>query len=324
MILYEETDAIVRFGEHDLAGRRVAARAFPYSREVGPHQFRFDPIERQFLRRETQGRVLVGPHDPVAWRRELARGPAGPALIGPSDPAEEIRGAYLAAAEGAREAGRGAFLLDPEPSGLPAAPEKAFVAVFCWQPQATPVGAIAEATERGIPSGLLFPVVPGWTGEPEFLAELLVLVSAAGLAFLSPVAPVSAGNARRNIVEARGEAEGFFEAIHHLDWANALPASLHAARETIVSRGLAVLPPRPVGAGQPRGNAAVAARLEEKADAAARDEHRSALLYAAARWIDESGRDLKAVFSEGNFRKVFPFGPEIASEAEEALREAGR
>ena len=52
------------------------------------------------------------------------------------------------------------------------------------------------------------------------------------------------------------------------------------------------------------------------------DEHRSALLHAAARWIDESGRDLRAVLAEGNFRKVFPFAPEVAAEAEKALEEA--
>jgi len=40
------------------------------------------------------------------------------------------------------------------------------------------------------------------------------------------------------------------------------------------------------------------------------------------RWIDDSRRDLAAVAREGNFRKVFPFGPDIAGEAEAALREA--
>ncbi|MBC8646115.1 MAG: hypothetical protein H7X85_03060, partial [Thermoanaerobaculia bacterium] len=71
---------------------------------------------------------------------------------------------------------------------------------------------------------------------------------------------------------------------------------------------------------EPAGNALAAARLEERA-AAASDDHRLALLHAAARWIDESGRDLRAVVAEGNFRKVFPFAPEIATEAEKALAE---
>jgi hypothetical protein len=37
------------------------------------------------------------------------------------------------------------------------------------------------------------------------------------------------------------------------------------------------------------------------------------------RWIDESGRNLAAVASEGNFRRVFPFDGEVAEEAEAAL-----
>ena len=92
---------------------------------------------------------------------------------------------------------------------------------------------------------------------------------------------------------------------------------LEAAR-----RGLATLPTRPVGRGEPSGNSAAAARLEEIAQDSGADEHRTALLYAAARWIDESGRDLSLVVREGNFRKVFPFGA-LAAEAEAAFRESG-
>src|SRR5262249_3595656 len=80
--------------------------------------------------------------------------------------------------------------------------------------------------------------------------------------------------------------------------------------------GLAPLPPRAVGSGEPRVNARAAADLEEQALACDADEHRQALLHAAVRWIDEAGRDLGAVAREGNFRKVFPFGAEIAGEAE--------
>jgi hypothetical protein len=54
--------------------------------------------------------------------------------------------------------------------------------------------------------------------------------------------------------------------------------------------------------------------------ARARREARPAL--RRGRWIDDSRRDLAAVAREGNFRKVFPFGPDIAGEAEAALREA--
>jgi len=43
------------------------------------------------------------------------------------------------------------------------------------------------------------------------------------------------------------------------------------------------------------------------------------LLRAAVRWIDERGRDLKPIVAEGNFRKIFPFGAEIAGDVERAL-----
>ena len=71
------------------------------------------------------------------------------------------------------------------------------------------------------------------------------------------------------------------------------------------------------------GNSAATGRLEEMAQESGRDEHRAALLYAAARWIDESGRDLSLVVREGNFRTVFPFGS-LAQEAEAVFRESGR
>ena len=97
---------------------------------------------------------------------------------------------------------------------------------------------------------------------------------------------------------------------------------LARVREACAARGLALLPPRPVGLGEPAGNAAASSRLEERADSAALDEHRAARLRAAVRWIDESGRDLAAVAREGNFRRVFPFDGDVAAEAESALEGA--
>jgi hypothetical protein len=83
------------------------------------------------------------------------------------------------------------------------------------------------------------------------------------------------------------------------------------------------MPPRPIGAGEPAGNAIAAARLEERAVDVEDDEHRFALLHAAVRWIDESGRDLASVVRDGNFRKVFPFGA-LAAEVEAAFRSDNR
>jgi hypothetical protein len=62
-----------------------------------------------------------------------------------------------------------------------------------------------------------------------------------------------------------------------------------------------------------------AASLEDRIRTAGADEHRVALLMAAVRWIDESGRDLTRIAREGNFRKVFPWGAELGREVEEAL-----
>ena len=53
------------------------------------------------------------------------------------------------------------------------------------------------------------------------------------------------------------------------------------------------------------------------------DEHRVSLLYAAARWIDESGRDLDPVVREGNFRKVFPSAPALSRPRQRSGRRNG-
>lgn len=323
MILYEAGPPLLRPGELDIAGRRAAARLVPYSNEAGPPAFRFDPAERRFVPRPPRGRVVAGPPEAEAWRPLLARVPGGPLLIGPGSPAEEVWGSYRAAAEAVLGAGRGAYLLDPPPAGLPSRARGGCVALFGWHPDLEQSEAVAAAVRGGIPSGLLLPVIPGWTGEEDFLESLAEWSAAAGLLFLAPVIPRQDGEARRSLVEARGGGDDFFESIHHTDWDMTLPPLLDAARRIGRRRGLALLPPRPTGAAEPPGNGPAAARLEERAEAAGDDEHRASLLRAAARWIDESGRDLAAILAEGNFRKVFPFAPEISNEAEAAFAERG-
>ncbi len=116
--------------------------------------------------------------------------------------------------------------------------------------------------------------------------------------------------------------EGFFGRIHHREWVPLMGERLAEVRRLGAARGLAVLPPRPTGQREPRGNAAVSSRLEERAELEGLPEHRAASLRAAVRWIDESGRDLAAVAREGNFRRVFPFDGELAAEAEAAFQAA--
>jgi hypothetical protein len=245
--------------------------------------------------------------------------------VGPGSPVEEIRGAYRAAAEGAAAAGRPVYLLDPDPSGLPARPGPAHVALFAWEPEGSdPLPAGLEAALRGgFRAGGLLPIVPGWTDDPAFLGPYLDALSAAGAGFAAPVAASGEADARRRLVEARARvdpatADRFFEKVHHCDWAAEVRAGLDHFRREAARRGLASMAPRPIGANEPPGNSAAAARLEERAWEE-KNEHRSALFHAAARWIDESGRDLARVVLEGNFGKVFPFGALVA-EAEEAFR----
>jgi hypothetical protein len=147
---------------------------------------------------------------------------------------------------------------------------------------------------------------------------------AAGAGFLAPVPLAEDGGVRRVAVEAASAAspeaaEGLFERIHHGSSADELAQAQERLRDACGRVGLVTVPPRPVGLRESPKNAAAAGRLEERAQAAHRDEHRAALLHAAARWIDESGRDLASIAREGNFGKVFPFGDDIAREAEDAL-----
>jgi hypothetical protein len=324
VIVYEPGGAVFRAGEEDLAGRRIAGRLLPYLGEAGPGTARFDPLARRFLFAKPGGRVVAGPADPASWREASGRSPSGPVLVGPSAGAEEVRGSHRAAAEGALASGRPVYLLDPSASALPACGSGAVV-LSVWRPAARPpYPGLAEASAAGFPCGALVPILPGWTAEEATLEALVGEAAAGGAVSVSPIVPALDGEARRSIVEAReaaepGASETFFGLVHHSDWTAHLTDVIARFEADCASRGLATRPPRPVPEGAFAGNAAAAARLEERAGPLAPDEHRGALLLAAIRWIDESGRDLSAVAREGNFRKIFPFGGELALEAEAAL-----
>jgi hypothetical protein len=329
MIEYENaSSAPVRCVESEVAGRRIAAHALPYSGEAGAPPFRFDPLERRVVERRASGRVAVGPAASRIWAAAFGRCPAGPVLVGPGSPVEEIRGAFEAAAEGAALAGRAAYLLDPDPAGFPEEPRSAFVSLFAWIPGGEARDhRLDAALARSVVAGALLPVIPGWTDQPEFLERWFDNLGETGARFAAPVVVPGGGEDRRVLVEARARvdpasADRFFEKVHHCDWAASVNEGLRRFRAEAARRRIATLPPRPVGAGEPPGNSAAAARLEERAAMLDEDEHRSALLHAAARWIDESRRDLAAVVREGNFGKVFPFGA-LAAEAEAAFRTGG-
>ncbi len=260
--------------------------------------------------------------------RRFSRVPAGPVLVGPCSPVESVRGAYRAAATAAVAAGRAVYLLDPEPEGVPESSGREVVVLCSWRPGRAEAAfpGLAAAREAGLAAAALFPLLPGWTGEAGEIEALAVSAKVAGAASLTGVAPAMDGEGRRAIVEARAaadpsSADGFFDLVHHGDWGGRMAERLAEVRASAVRHGLAALPPRPFGRGERPGNAAAAARLEEAADRLEEDEHRSALLYAGVRWIDDSARDLAAISREGNFRRIFPFTGEVAGEAEAALRE---
>jgi hypothetical protein len=319
-------DPVVRTGAVDVAGRRIAVRAVPYSGRVGAERFGFDPIDRTIFRRRSEGAVAVGPVRAEPWRAALARLPAGPALVGPGDESgEPVWGACAAAVEGARASGRAVYLLDPPSEVGPEGNPAEVVALFTWSPsRPVPGQRIRELSERGVPGGCLLPLLPGWTSDRAAIAAFVEEARRAGARFVAPVLPDRSGVSRRAIVEARAEtapdaAEQIFGRIHHSDWDLELSEALVRLAAACSAEGLENIPPRPVGRGEPARNAAASARLEELARASDTDEHRLALLHAAVRWIDESARDLAAVAREGNLRRVFPFGAELAAEAERAL-----
>lgn len=327
MIVFESAGApVVRAGEALVAGRRLAGRLLPY----GPdgERRRFDPVERRFVVPRPDPVVAAGPADPEPWREAVARLPSGPVLVGPSSAAEAVRGAYRAAADAALRSGRAVYLLDPEANGLP--PDAgAAVVLASWRPgrAAAAFPALESARAAGLRAAAVFPLIPGWTGEPEALEALADAARDGGATALTALVPALDGEARREIVEARSAAEPdpaerFFDLVHHGALEERLAPLAEAARAAGERRGLAPLPPRPVGRGEHPANAAASARLEERADRPGVAEHRAAQLLAAVRWIDDSPYDLAAVAREGNFRKVFPFGEEAAAAAEAAFREA--
>ena len=218
------------------------------------------------------------------------------------------------------------YLDDPAPEGLPEMPSPAFVAVFVLLPDRKAALQRLEAVaSRGFAAGGLLPLISGWTDTAGWIDAAVSDAAAAGARFLAPLVPVSDGPARRRIVEARAEiepgaAEEFFDLVHH-GGSFAVGDSVRDLLAAACRRAnLATLPHRARGPLEPAANAAAAARLEEQA-AETRDEHRASLLQATARWIDEVGRDLSVVARDGNFRKVFPFGPELARETEAILAE---
>lgn len=326
MLTFEPGAPQVRAGEELVAGRRIAGRLMPYGASPlrGP---RFDPVARRIVPGRPDASVACAAPDPRAWREGLGKLPAGPVLVGPGSPAEALRGSLSAAAEAAAEAGRAVYLLDPHlgEAALARLAGAGATALCAWRPGPDGGGfpGLREAAAAGARAAAVFPLVPVWTADADSIRRLADAAREAGAAAFVALVPDLSGEARRALVDARSAvagdgADGFFEAIHHGDWTERLSASLDDARAQAAARRMSAMPARPSGR-EPASNAAAAARLEETAELSPAGEHRDSLLIAAARWIDESGRDLGAIAREGNFRRIFPWDGEVAEESEAAL-----
>jgi hypothetical protein len=330
MIVFERAGApAVRAGEWEIAGRRASARLIPYVGDAGG-SFRFDPLELRFRPRRVEARVLAGPSDPRSWARELRGVPRGPVLIGPGvcDDVESIHESFLGAVAGAMAMGFGAYLLDPPPSvtGVAASLPAQQVVVVSYSPGGDWETIVAEASSppSAVAAGLVLPLFPGWTVEEPLLSEIVDRAAGAGATCAAGGPPPHDGEARRLAVEALAQQDAaasdtLFERLHHRDWARELPDAARRLADAAGRRGLLPLPTRPRGSWEAPGNADAADALERRALESARQEHVSASYLAAARWVDECGRDLRAIRREGNFRRVFPFDGEVAAAAEAAL-----
>jgi hypothetical protein len=326
MKLREKAAVQVRIGEQDVAGRRIVARLWPCAGYETSAVFQFDPVERRFLT-SAKGGPAADPAEPEVWRSAVRRAPFGPVLVGPGGPGAEAAVAYRAAAEGAALAGRGVYLLDPAAGALPERGKRSFVVLLMVRPDQDVPSALPAAAALGFPAGVLFPLLPDWTDDPTLLDGAVERAAASGASFARGIVAADDGAARRSMVEARGELDpgardDFFDRVHHGEWAAGLERALRSVEKSCARVRVAAIPPRPAGLAESPGNSRASGRLEERADAfAASDEHRASLYRAAVRWIDESDRDLTAIFREGNFRKVFPFPEEIAAEAETVFQE---
>lgn len=328
MILFERAaTAAVRPGEWEIAGRRAAARLLPYVGDVRG-SLRFDPLELRFRPPRAEARVLAGPSDASAWSEQIRGLPRGPLLIGPGveEGPEAVHGSYGAAIAGAAALGLGAYLLDPPRgvAGLSASPAGLQIVVVSWSPSEDWEIALADVAATGVAAGVVLPLIPGWTAAETELTQIVERAAGAGASFVAGVFPADDGDARRLTVEARAQqdpkaADELFELLHHRGGLRELPDAARRLAEQAGRRGLSPLPSRPRASGEAAGNAAAADALEHRALENALQEHLSASFLAAARWVDECGRDLSAIAREGNFRRVFPFDGEVAAAAEAAL-----
>lgn len=164
----------------------------------------------------------------------------------------------------------------------------------------------------------VWPLLPGLTDDPELQEKGCRLLAAAGVSVVQAVAPELPPAERRRLLEATGSGEDdhAFESLFHGPGADPRPFARAAHRH-----GLRPFLPRPLprppltGAGEREaaGLLALAGELHLRLG----DEARSQACFRAARFLDRTRLDLRAVAREGNL----PILPWLDEEARRIVEE---
>jgi hypothetical protein len=153
------------------------------------------------------------------------------------------------------------------------------------------------------------PLVPGWTGEEDFLGEFFERAAESEASFAAGFSLSGDGPSRAAIhadfaERHPGRADAFFDAIHHRDWDAGSRESAARFRAAATSAGLPDRVPLLVGAGDAEANARLIDAFEEEARNG--EEPRASALLAAARRVEDLGRDVADLEREGNLRILWP------------------
>ncbi|MGH9440802.1 MAG: hypothetical protein ACRD16_00850 [Thermoanaerobaculia bacterium] len=306
MIVYANGPAAGRRGEFaPLPGVRSRVRAIPYPGLELPGA---DLWRGGYLRERKDTEVLAGPDSAEAWREVFAGAPPGCVLIGPVADVEPVYGAARAALAAAREAGRGAVIVDDrcEPDRLCDGPD--VVRILVWRSEeGAGFWERAAGGRRGGKSGVALPLIPGWTGEPSFVRDFLARARSAGLDFVAPLEIDPDGHSRAAIhadftERFPGDADSFFDRLHHRDWAPESARALAAFADEARAAGVPPRAPLPRGRGDYEANLLAREALEREADRTG--EPGASSLRGAARRIEDLGRDLEELTRQGNGRLV--------------------
>jgi hypothetical protein len=261
-------------------------------------------------RRDDEIVTTAGPSEIDAWSEGLLHVSPGKILVGTIAESESVYGAGAAAVEAARRRGHAIVWIETaaaEGGAVPAGGDLARVVL--WDPALEPTPFWEAFERRPPPSGVALPLIPGWTAEEEFLTGFFASALAARAMFAVPFEISADGPSRAAIHSdfARlhpDSADSFFHAIHHKDWDSGVAKARDRFRALSQSTELSSRVPTIFGRSDFEANVRVVDALEREADAA--DEPLASRLLAAARRLEDLGRDLTEIGREGNIRLLWP------------------